>query len=298
MLKKLFTVLLFLSAYQMGSSQGHFTLPVTIKYHFKPAPDTAKVDTSKAILQVKYQFNWVDDTADRAHPYTEDMVVFTDGKTTVYSSYDELVTFPAENRRYEEMRKAGINPIMRFTVPNTEWVMYTHAGKDTMDIVEAIVETYYIAKSYRPTIAWTIQADSAKNILGFNCRQATGIFRGRVYTAWFAPDIPVPYGPWKLSGLPGIILEAKDSKNDVMFKAITISKTTDTSPLQYPANQKLQPIALKRMNELSNYYRAHPFEALKASGIELTPANGSSSTEPVINIISGNNPMELPEKNK
>ena len=43
-------------------------------------------------------------------------------------------------------------------------------------------------------------------------------FRGRLYTAWYYPDIPLPIGPWKLQGLPGIILEAYDA--EAFFHAV------------------------------------------------------------------------------
>jgi len=59
-------------------------------------------------------------------------------------------------------------------------------------------------------IMWEI-IDENKNIGEYTCKKAIGKFRGRNYTAWFTEDIPIPSGPWKLYGLPGIILEAYDS---------------------------------------------------------------------------------------
>jgi hypothetical protein len=35
--------------------------------------------------------------------------------------------------------------------------------------------------------------------------------------AWYAPSIPVQEGPWKLSGLPGLVIEAYDDKKDLYF---------------------------------------------------------------------------------
>lgn len=54
---------------------------------------------------------------------------------------------------------------------------------------------------------WEI-GDSTKNVLGYECIQATTDYHGRVWSVWFTPDIPIQDGPWKLRGLPGLILEA------------------------------------------------------------------------------------------
>ena len=56
-------------------------------------------------------------------------------------------------------------------------------------------------------MVWEI-GDSTKNVLGYDCIQATTDYHGRVWTVWFAPDIPIQDGPWKFRGLPGLILEA------------------------------------------------------------------------------------------
>lgn len=67
------------------------------------------------------------------------------------------------------------------------------------------------------TMDWDINYDSLKNISGHKCIKATIQFRGRNYTAWFDPQIPVPFGPWKLRGLPGLIIEAYEDDGIIKF---------------------------------------------------------------------------------
>src|SRR3712207_8163725 len=49
-------------------------------------------------------------------------------------------------------------------------------------------------------------------------------FRGRTWRVWFALDIPFPDGPWKLCGLPGLILKAEDSKGHFSFDCVGIDR--------------------------------------------------------------------------
>lgn len=68
---------------------------------------------------------------------------------------------------------------------------------------------------------WEITSDTLI-IANFKCKKAIGNFRGRKYNVWFTEEIPVPYGPWKLYGLPGLILQAEDAEKMfvVRFKSI------------------------------------------------------------------------------
>ena len=56
---------------------------------------------------------------------------------------------------------------------------------------------------------WTLLPDSTNVILGYDCNLAESYYHGRHWKAWFAPEIPLCFGPWKLQGLPGLILKAE-----------------------------------------------------------------------------------------
>lgn len=76
---------------------------------------------------------------------------------------------------------------------------------------------------------WKLQNET-KTIGKYTCHKATTEFRGRNYIAWYTPEIPLPYGPWKLQGLPGLILEAYDSTEEIYyyFKSIDYPTTNKT----------------------------------------------------------------------
>lgn len=76
-----------------------------------------------------------------------------------------------------------------------------------------------------PEMDWKIQ-DETDTLLGYMVQKAVCSFRGRDYTAWFAPQLPMQAGPWKISGLPGLILKVEDSRGHYTFIARGIYLTS------------------------------------------------------------------------
>ncbi len=97
-------------------------------------------------------------------------------------------------------------------------------------------EVYHEYRKYTEDIEerdWNIETDSVKTILGYECILATTTYHGRQWSAWFAPEIPVNAGPWKLLGLSGLIMEAVDSTGQHHFTATGIESTNINIPQIY-----------------------------------------------------------------
>ena len=62
---------------------------------------------------------------------------------------------------------------------------------------------------------WSLTNGQLVTILDHKCHKATLTFGQRVYTAWYAPDIPIHYGPYKFEGLPGLIMQIEDSRKEI-----------------------------------------------------------------------------------
>ena len=63
---------------------------------------------------------------------------------------------------------------------------------------------------------WTLLPDTT-TLLSYSCQKAICHFKGRNYTVWYTLEIPVSEGPWKLFGLPGLIIKAEDDKKHYTF---------------------------------------------------------------------------------
>lgn len=124
-------------------------------------------------------------------------------------------------------------------------------------------------------IDWDIKADTTR-IGNFKCQKAVGKFRGRTYTAWFTEEIPLPYGPWKLHGLPGLILEAEDSEKmfKASFRGISYPLACDESDLGKPTATETK--TLMEYVEFMDNYNDHVLKVFQSriprdSGVKMLP---------------------------
>ena len=115
---------------------------------------------------------------------------------------------------------------------------------------------------------WDIIADSTKQILNYDCQMARCTFKGRTWTAWFTADIPLDNGPWKLCGLPGLILRAYDAKQQYIFDCVGMKQAGEGKNITY--DPKFDKYATATMKEFVDYQaKAVPEDALAASGIKI-----------------------------
>ncbi len=124
-----------------------------------------------------------------------------------------------------------------------------------------------------PAISWELQ-DSVANICGHLCKSATGTFRGRTYYVFYAEDIPVSAGPWKLSGLPGLILHADVDDGKFTFHARQLGPATGAPILwtKYPYMKVSRKQYEKMLDQMQqNFPVAYPTHLSRNSRISFTP---------------------------
>lgn len=91
------------------------------------------------------------------------------------------------------------------------------------------ISAFFVYPDSVPSLEWNFSDEETDSIMGYDCRKATVEFAGRNYTAWFTPEIPLPFGPYKFGGLPGLILKLEDAERQYIWEAMGFER--DNAPI-------------------------------------------------------------------
>ncbi len=81
--------------------------------------------------------------------------------------------------------------------------------------------------------------DESKIYKNMNIQKAEVVIFGRKWIAWFTKDIPSNDGPYKFSGLPGLIVSISDEENIYNFNLIEILKLRKMTNLNIEDAKKI-----------------------------------------------------------
>jgi GLPGLI family protein len=193
------------------------------------------VAMDSATIRITYSLQYVPDSAKPQQTLKDRKILLMgDNMSHFYSHYirqaDSALTADFDKGKSSAPLK------MPAGVKGEGYDIYFAFKNKTQTVLEPVIDiiTYrYEEKDATPQ--WII-SDETATILSYSCQKATARFRGRDWTVWFTMDIPLNAGPWKLRGLPGLILKAADSRNHYVFECIGIEQL----------RQKKQPIIMIR----------------------------------------------------
>ncbi len=133
---------------------------------------------------------------------------------------------------------------------------------------------YIITEPFNIKKEWKF-SDSTKLIGKFKCKKAVTTFRGREFEAWYTEEIPPSNGPWKLDGLPGLILEAQSKDKNFKFSFEGIEFLIQDTSLIKPPTSGIK-IALldyrKEIQKIENQ-RIQKLEDNNHSGLPIAKSN-------------------------
>ena len=183
----------------------------------------------------------------------------------------------------------------------TVWTGYPN-GQTT--VREFIFPHDYEGSEPTPDIVWTL-TDDTLTVSGYLCLTATCNFRGVAWHVWYTEEIPSSAGPWRLRGLPGLIVKAESEAHTFCLTELRKEASSITAPEHRPDVQRMKYAKLlKHRNEIygNRQYAKNPtyyvpdlggsinnMDVLNHDGQQLVFANG----RPLLTKAHVYQPLEL-----
>ena len=178
----------------------------------------------KVLFTAQYDLSFVGDTAHEDKHIDETMMLKVGSKSSLFYSYarfrmDSLIEMDKATGASQEI----IQEHMKQGTSQVNYQIFKNYPEGKLTQLEPIAASNFRSEEKTEIPVWELHPDTA-TFLAYTCYRATCRFRGRNYEAWYTPEIPRSEGPWKLQGLPGLILKASDSRQHYTFVCTGIEK--------------------------------------------------------------------------
>ena len=289
-MKKLFLFALLVVGYTAQSqvSSNRFFYELTMK----PKKDSAKVEKVMTVL----------DITDKKSVYQDYTLIAQD--SIIKIKVEEM----QKTKQFKDMSKDIVMPKFAYKVSKTYPDMETQYSESMMNGMTPI----QLAYNEKPNFAWKISNEKQK-IGEYNAQKATTDFGGRKWTAWFSNDIILQDGPYKFSGLPGLIVKVSDDGGNYTWELKGNKKVNDYQEESYA--EKVRPggagslveVNREKFEKTFSEYKKDPFSSVrtqipasvmsnKIPGMDKTIGEMLKDQEKMLKTFynSNDNPIELP----
>lgn len=218
-----------------------------------------------------YEYKSIPDSLHRDNIESELMALDVSEKFSKFYSYN--------NYKYDSISKSNIDKEisdsnLKIKKSKNSYIIIKDYPDFTISLISRIGQTKYNVKDER-TLKWNILSEN--DVLGnFKIQKAETKFAGRKWMAWFTTEIPIPEGPYKFRGLPGLILKISDNTNSHSFVLVGIQKLnninskTDNFVFDFGTNQN---ISQEKYKQILEEFRKDPNKAIRQTLSDMSEIN-------------------------
>lgn len=243
------------------------------------------ISTFSQATRFTYEVKMKPDSTNRAQVFAEFANLETDGK--------QSILYPAKHLVRDSIEKSNAAAKVNYITKDQKSLMYGKLGyeikKDykTQNIyfITSIKADKYQYAETKP-FHWKILKET-QQIGIYNTQKAETTYGGRKWIAWFSTEIPIPDGPYKFSGLPGLIVKAEDSKGDYSFTLVGTKKITQIYDTTTPGQ------IIKVKKQVYQDMEKRQFEDLSTLAPPPPMAVGTTASEPKVNHMDKKRTEEL-----
>lgn len=191
--------------------------------------------------KIKYEVTYSIDSTNLKNKTTEILYLYTGANYGVFMNYNEA---------HEEERIADYEKQMRAQKGQSTIAYHDHVSRETnfnsmffkdlkSDSIWTVSTLVYNHFLYSEPVVpqWKLE-DETKIMYDYRVQKSTTYFAGRKYTAWFAPEIPIPDGPYLFKGLPGLIVDLVDEEEHYHFRLLSIQPLEKPKIWHFPEEVK------------------------------------------------------------
>lgn len=266
-MKKRIIQLALLSIIGIISSQVHAQMVINI-VNTNEVLNAEPID--EALFTARYEMTMLHDTV-KPDSRQEETMMLKVGKTA--SQFYSYTKYMADSL-IADARSKGAGPetmteIVKQYVPKITYQIFKNYPSGKVTTLDRLAMSNFRCEEENEKPVWNILPDTM-TLMTYPCQKAVCHFKGRDYEAWFTPDIPRSEGPWKLYGLPGLILKVRDSEGHYTFECTAISNNQGET-ITY-GGKEFEPLSRKDLNKVYKRYVADPvgFISSMAPNVKVT----------------------------
>ncbi|MDR1054317.1 MAG: GLPGLI family protein, partial [Prevotellaceae bacterium] len=220
-------------------------------FYFTMHAHTQVIDS--AYFKCTYKLSSLTDLLRPDKRQADEMLLLVGEHYTMFGSYknylaDSLILANPEEHNDIKLGAAVISlPTGSGFLPKTANNQVFYINRHSRELTSQASIMSGLSFQYQETITvpdWTIENES-DSLLGYICQKATSRYGGRDWTAWFTPEITVSEGPWKLRGLPGLILKAEDKDEHYIFECTGLQRLQQKSVIKKDTEKEYRKISKK-----------------------------------------------------
>ena len=153
--------------------------------------------------------------------------------TKFYSRYTQMRDSVASEGIKNNLTAMEIQDMRRDIPRGTKPIYYQWLDKKKAQVSTEFLYNGYIYEEPMEMPEWMLHEDTM-TVLGYRCKRATTHYFGRDWEVYYAPEIQLSSGPWKLWGLPGLITRATDSDHYFLFEMTNFERLSgEAQPIVY-----------------------------------------------------------------
>ncbi len=155
--------------------------------------------------------------------YKEDRVVWVTPSVTMDMSYQPL----GDWKWQEKCQKKDLprrDPALQYTMTPSIDIYYS--DEQRFKRIYRIATNDFLLQDTVEQHVWEV-TNEERMVGEFFCKKAVCTIDGRKWTAWFTADLPYAAAPGKLTGLPGVLLEATDESGNIKWEFQEVIACTD-----------------------------------------------------------------------